>query len=259
MPNPIVIGQVLTPQYSPGLVALSYFVSFAGSLTALMCASRMLKADGRAKFSMLACAAVALGGIGIWSMHFIGMLAYQLPVRIVYEPVLTVVSLVAAVLISGIALYLAGGARKFNKPGWIAASILAGLGVCVMHYMGMYAMKLRAAMELDLDIVALSVGIAITAAAAALWLAFHTNNLVRQMIAAAVMGLAVCTMHYVGMSSATMICIAPTAASGMTLGGSDLVLVVFSVVGLVLISIFWLITDVDMTIKRKPLVVARHG
>ena len=61
MPNPIVIGQVLTPQYSPGLVALSYFVSFAGSLTALMCASRMLKADGRAKFSMLACAAVALG------------------------------------------------------------------------------------------------------------------------------------------------------------------------------------------------------
>ena len=258
MANPIVIGQVLAPEYSPGLVALSYLVSFAGSLTALMCASRMLKADGRAKFSMLACAAVALGGIGIWSMHFIGMLAYQLPVRIVYEPVLTGVSLVAAIVISGIALYLAGGRRKFSKPGWVAASVLAGVGVCVMHYMGMYAMKLRAAMELDLFIVGVSVVIAVTPAAAALWLSFHTKSLPRQMVAAAVMGLAVCTMHYVGMSAATMICTAPTVAQGLTLGGSDLVLVVFSVVGMVLISIFWLITDVDASATRRPVVV-RHG
>lgn len=259
MSNSIAIGEILAPQYSPGLVALSYLVSFAGSLTALMCATRMLRTDGRAKFSMLACAAVSLGGIGIWSMHFIGMLAYRLPVRIVYEPVLTVVSLVAAIVISGIALYLAGGRRKFSKPGWIAASVLAGLGVCVMHYMGMYAMKMRATMELDLFIVGVSVAIAVTAAAAALWLAFHTNNLPRQMIAAAVMGLAVCTMHYVGMSAATMICTAPSVAQGLTLGGSDLVLVVFSVVGMVLISIFWLITDVDTNAARKPVVVAHHG
>ncbi|MBS0455042.1 MAG: histidine kinase [Proteobacteria bacterium] len=259
MPNPIVIGQVLTPQYSPGLIALSYFVSFAGSLTALMCASRMFRAEGRARLSMLACAAVALGGVGIWSMHFIGMLAYQLPVRIVYEPVLTIASLLAAVVISGIALHLAGGARRFSRPGWLAGSVLAGLGVCVMHYGGMYAMRLRAAMEFDPGIVALSVGIAITAAAAALWLAFHTNNLPRQIGAAAVMGVAVCTMHYVGMSAATMACIAPAAASGMTLGGSDLVLVVFGVVGLVLLSIFWLITDLDTNTRAVPLVVARRA
>ena len=88
MPEPIAIGQVLMPQYSLGLVVLSYLVSFAGSLTAIMCASRVLTASGLARFSMLACAAVALGGIGIWSMHFIGMLAYKLPVPIVYEPLL---------------------------------------------------------------------------------------------------------------------------------------------------------------------------
>jgi NO-binding membrane sensor protein with MHYT domain len=83
---------------------------------------------------------------------------HDLPVPIVYEPLLTSGSLAAAVLISGIALYLAGGRRKFSKPGWFAASVLAGLGICVMHYMGMYAMQLGAAMELDLRVMAMSMG-----------------------------------------------------------------------------------------------------
>ncbi|MBS0342445.1 MAG: histidine kinase [Proteobacteria bacterium] len=259
MPATIFVGQVLTPQYSLGLVALSYLVSFAGSLTAIMCANRLLKTNGLARFSMLACAAVALGGIGIWSMHFIGMLAYELPVPIVYEPMLTVGSLAAAVLISGIALYLAGGRCKFSKPGWVAASILAGLGICVMHYMGMYAMQLRAAMEMDLRVVAMSMGIAVTAAAVALWLAFHTSSLARQTVSAAVMALAVCAMHYVGMHAATMVCTAPIAARGLTLSETDLVLVVFSIIGMVLVSIYWLVTDVDIAAIRQRVVVARRG
>ena len=259
MPDPIAIGQVLMPQYSLGLVVLSYLVSFAGSLTAIMCASRVLTASGLARFSMLACAAVALGGIGIWSMHFIGMLAYKLPVPIVYEPLLTSGSLAAAVLISGIALYLAGGRRKFSKPGWIAASVLAGLGICVMHYMGMYAMQFSADMEMDLRIMAASMGIAVTAAAAALWLAFHTTSLARQTISAAVMALAVCAMHYVGMHAATMVCTAPVATKGLTLSETDLVMVVFSVIGMVLVSIYWLVTDVDIDAIRKRMAMPRRG
>ena len=259
MSDPIVIGQVLAPQYSLGLVALSYIVSFAGSLTALMCASRMLKATGLARFSMLACAAVALGGIGIWSMHFIGMLAYRLPVPIVYEPVLTSGSLMAAIVISGIALYLAGGRRKFSKPGWVTASVLAGLGICVMHYMGMYAMQLPATMEMDPRVVATSMGVAVTAAAAALWLAFHTSSLARQMLSAGVMALAVSAMHYVGMHAATMVCSAPIAAQGLTLSETDLVFVVFSVIGMVLVSIYWLVTDVDIAAIRERVAAARRG
>ena len=257
MSTPLVIGQVLSPTYSPGLIALSYLISFAGSLTALLCARRMVRSDGKTQFSMLACAAVALGGIGIWSMHFIGMLAYRLPVSIRYDMVLTGISLVAAILISGIALYLAGGRRKFSRPGWLAASLLAGLGVCVMHYMGMFAMNLRASMELDPMIVALSVGIAITAAAAALWLAFNLNNLIHQLIAAAVMGVAVCTMHYVGMSAANMVCIAASPSRSMAVGGSDLVLSVFTMVGIVLMLIYWVMTDADQRARPTAMAPAR--
>src|SRR6185436_16348288 len=152
---------------------------------------------------------------------FIGMVAYRLAVPIAYNLPLTVVSLVAAIVISGLALYLAGG-KRFNTKGWVMGSLLAGLGVCVMHYMGMYAMSLRAAMSLDWGIVAGSVAIAIIAAASALWLAFNLTELTHQVIAAAVMGVAVCSMHYVGMTAATMVCTAPVPPGSLSFGGSNL-------------------------------------
>ncbi|MDZ4356094.1 MAG: MHYT domain-containing protein [Variovorax sp.] len=240
--TPLVVGQVLSPEYSLGLVALSFVISFFGSLVALICAGRMVGADGKPNLAIVACAAVALGGIGIWSMHFIGMLAYRLPFGISYNMPLTIVSLVAAILISGIALYLAGGRAKFNRSGWLAGSLLAGLGVCVMHYMGMFAMNMRATMSFDPGMVALSVVIAITAAAAALWLAFNLRKLSHQVAAAAVMGVAVCTMHYVGMSAASMICTAAAPVDALTLGGSYMGLTVFGTAGAVLIFIYWVVT-----------------
>ena len=240
--TPLVVGQVLSPEYSLGLVALSFVISFFGSLVALICAGRMVGADGKPNLAIVACAAVALGGIGIWSMHFIGMLAYRLPFGIAYNMPLTIVSLVAAILISGIALYLAGGRAKFSRSGWLAGSLLAGLGVCVMHYMGMFAMNMRATMSFDFSMVALSVVIAITAAAAALWLAFNLRKLSHQVDGAAVMGVAVCTMHYVGMSAASMICTAAAPVDALSLGGSYMGLTVFGTAGAVLIFIYWVVT-----------------
>ena len=125
------VGQVLNPTYAIGTVVLSYVISFFGSLLALLCTRKMVRSDGSVDFAMLAGGAVALGGIGIWSMHFIGMVAYRLPVSIAYNLPLTVVSLVAAIVISGLALHLAGG-KRFNTRGWVMGSLLAGLGVCVM-------------------------------------------------------------------------------------------------------------------------------
>lgn len=235
------IGQVLNPTYAIGTVALSYVISFFGSLLALLCTRKMVRGDGSVDFAMLAGGAVALGGIGIWSMHFIGMVAYRLPVPVLYNLPLTVVSLVAAIVISGLALYLAGG-RRFNTKGWIKGSLLAGLGVCVMHYMGMFAMNLRATMSLDWGIVAGSVAIAIIAAASALWLAFNLSELTHQVVAAAVMGVAVCSMHYVGMTAATMVCTAPIAPDSLSFGGSNLSLGVFGTAGAVLIFILWVVT-----------------
>ena len=243
------IGQLLTPEYALGTVALSYVISLFGSLLALLCAKRMVRSDGSLDFGMLTAASVALGGIGIWSMHFIGMVAYRLPVSITYDLPLTVISLVAAIVISGLALYLTGG-KRFNIKGWGAGSLLAGLGVCVMHYMGMFAMSLRATMSLDPGTVAGSVAIAIVAAAAALWLAFNLTELMHQMIAAAVMGVAVCAMHYVGMTAARMVCTAPIAPSPLSFGGSNIGLGVFGIAGAVLIVILWAVTG--RALDAKP-------
>ena len=251
------VGQVLNPTYAMGTVALSYVISFFGSLLALLCTRKMVRSDGSVDLAMLAGGAVALGGIGIWSMHFIGMVAYRLPVPVAYNLPLTVVSLVAAIVISGLALYLAGG-KRFNSKGWVMGSLLAGLGVCVMHYMGMYAMSLRAAMSLDWGIVAGSVAIANIAAASALWLAFNLTELTHQVVAAAVMGVAVCSMHYVGMTAATMVCTAPTPPGSLSIGGSNLGLGVFGTAGAVLIFILWVVTGRALDEPRKA-VSPRHA
>ncbi|HJS05566.1 MAG TPA: MHYT domain-containing protein [Variovorax sp.] len=251
------VGQVLNPTYAMGTVALSYVISFFGSLLALLCTRKMVRSDGSVDLAMLAGGAVALGGIGIWSMHFMGMVAYRLPVPVAYNLPLTVVSLVAAIVISGLALYLAGG-KRFNSKGWVMGSLLAGLGVCVMHYMGMYAMSLRAAMSLDWGIVAGSVAIAIIAAASALWLAFNLTELTHQVVAAAVMGVAVCSMHYVGMTAATMVCTAPTPPGSLSIGGSNLGLGVFGTAGAVLIFILWVVTGRALDEPRKA-VSPRHA
>lgn len=127
------LGQLLVPKYSLPLVLLSYFISFLGSLLALQSAKWMFRKNGTLDREFATCAAVALGGIGIWSMHFIGMQAYRLAIPITYDLLLTVISLVAAIVISGASLYLAGKGGKFTVSGWLAGSFLAGLGVCVMH------------------------------------------------------------------------------------------------------------------------------
>ena len=236
------LGQLLVPQYSLVLVLLSYVISFFGSVLALQCAQWMFRKNGTLDWGLTICAAVALGGIGIWSMHFIGMQAYRLSVPIAYDLVLTSISLVAAIVISGVALYLAGGGGKFKVSGWLAGSLLAGLGVSVMHYMGMYAMNLSAIMTLDPMIVVISVGIAIIAAAAALWLAFNLTKLSHRIAAALVMGLAVCSMHYVGMSAANMICTAAAPSILLKISGNDLGIWVFCIASAVLLYIFWVVS-----------------
>ncbi|OUM02584.1 MHYT domain-containing protein [Variovorax sp. JS1663] len=232
-----VVGQLLSPRYDAGAVALSYVISFFGSLLALLCAHKLVRRDGSLDLSMLAGGAVALGGIGIWSMHFIGMVAYRLPVTVAYDVPLTVLSLVAAIALSGIALYLAGG-RRFTRGGWLAGSLLAGIGVCVMHYIGMFAMNMRASMDFDWLMVTASVAIAIGAAATALWLAFNLTELAHQFIAAAVMGVAVCAMHYTGMGAATMVCTSVAPAASYLMRDGNMGLVVFNTASVALIFIF---------------------
>lgn len=250
-----VVGQVLHPEYQYGLVILSYVISVFGSFVALQCAQSMVRPDGKTDWPMTIGAAISLGGVGIWTMHFVGMIAYKVKVDIGYALIPTAISLVAAIVIAGIALFLAGGRGYFRVSGWLMGSVLAGVGVAVMHYLGTYAMSLRATLTLEPEMVAASVGIAIVASMAALWLAFHVSKFVHRLLAACAMGVAVCAMHYVGMNAMNLICTATEPSDYMVLRGQDIHLWTLVIAGAVLSYIYFL----AMTRAIKHYVADRKG
>jgi NO-binding membrane sensor protein with MHYT domain len=195
----------LPVSYDLFLIALSWIVSAIGAFTALSAVSRARRPDGGVDRFNVVMAGVALGGIGIWSMHFIGMLAWKVDLGVGYRLFETMVSLVAAVVVSALALgYVAAGPATLRRL--LVAGPLAGIGVTVMHYLGMYSMRFYGFFDWDYKTVGVSALIAMTAATAALWLAFNTHKRWHRAIAAQVMATAVCTMHYTGMAAASVMC-----------------------------------------------------
>lgn len=196
----------LTGHYHPELVALSVLIAILAAGAALDLAGRVTATSGRAQMAWLAGGAFAMG-LGIWSMHYTGMLAFQLPVDVAYHAPTVLLSLLAAVLASGVALFFSSRQRL---GAWRIAigSVAMGAGIAAMHYIGMAAMRLPATVQWRALIVALSVAIAIAVSGVALSLAFRfgraTSSLwTREKVAAAlVMGLAIPTMHYTGMAAA---------------------------------------------------------
>jgi NO-binding membrane sensor protein with MHYT domain len=201
--------EVLVATFDPGWVAISFIVSVIGAYTALWVAPSVAgRRSGQVNWFNATLSGLALGGVGIWSMHFLGMLAYDVPLAVGYRVFELVVSLVAAVVVSTLAIgYLS--AQAFSWRRLLVAGPLAGLGVAVMHYLGMYGMRFGGYFDWSTLLVALSVLIAVVAATAALWLAFHTRGVAMRATAAVVMGVAVCTMHYTGMAAASVICTTP--------------------------------------------------
>lgn len=186
--------------YALHIVALSYVMAVIGSFTALQIATRIPSAKGMSLLGWLFAGGLALGGGAIWSMHFIGMTAYHTGMDISYDPIMTAVSLVIAVVVAMVGLVIVG---KSNSKiiFLLLAGVAGGIGVCAMHYLGMAAMIVEAKTSYDYTIVGISVVIAIAAATAALWLAFNLRGNMQRFGSAFVMGIAVCGMHYTGMSA----------------------------------------------------------
>ena len=186
--------------YNSYLVALSVLIACFASYTALDLGGRIGSARGTARRIWLATAAITLGG-GIWSMHFIGMLAFTMPKPMSYDIGLTALSLAVAILATLAGFYVIS--RHSTSPLRLTLSgTLMGLGIIAMHYTGMAAMRGNVDLSYDPRFVALSVVIAIGAATAALWLAFRNTNPAQKFVAAIVMGLAISGMHYTGMLAA---------------------------------------------------------
>src|SRR3954463_7934967 len=158
-------------------------------------------APGRARRSWLVAAAVAMGG-GIWSMHFVGMLAFSLPgIAVSYDPLRTLLSLVIPIAVAAAAFAVVG-----RRPRALLASGLAmGLAISAMHYTGMGAMRMAASIAYDPGRVVISIVIAVGASVVALWLAVRNTSAVQRLFAALVMGLAISGMHYAAMAGAAFV------------------------------------------------------
>ncbi len=194
----------MTARWDWTLIGLSYLISVFGSYTALQLAIRIPSAMGASRWLWLLGAATALGGGAIWSMHFIGMLAFQPPTPVTYLPGLTFLSLAIGVGASGLGLAIAG----IGESSWaklIVAGMAAGLSVAGMHYTGMASMRMAGGeISYIAWLVAASIAIAVVAATAALWLAFNLRGQWQRFGSAFVMGAAVSGMHYTGMAAVVM-------------------------------------------------------
>jgi NO-binding membrane sensor protein with MHYT domain len=178
----------------------AYLMACLGSALGLRCVARTLVQREGSRVGWLALGAACLG-VGIWTMHFIAMIGFQVEeTSISYDAPLTVASLVVAIGVVSVGVAIVG--RYGAAPVPLAtAGVLTGLGVATMHYMGMAAMRMDGELRYDTTLVVLSVVIAVVAATAALWAAVSIRGFLPSLGASLVMGLAISGMHYTGMAA----------------------------------------------------------
>ncbi|MEU5214739.1 MHYT domain-containing protein [Streptomyces sp. NPDC020807] len=191
--------------FSYGMVTplVGYVMACLGSALGLRCTVRSLRTERARTSGWLALGAASIG-CGIWTMHFIAMLGFRVrETTISYDLPLTFLSLLVAVVVVGVGVFVVGhlGARPVPL---LLAGLLTGLGVAGMHYMGMAAMRMNGSLGYDTAVVALSVVIAVVAATAALWAAVSIRGFLASLGASVVMGVAVTGMHYTGMAAVSV-------------------------------------------------------
>jgi NO-binding membrane sensor protein with MHYT domain len=217
----------------------SYLLSVLGSLLGLVCAVRLRTSPTRGgRIWWLVLAAIAIGGTGIWTMHFVAMLGFSVvgsPIR--YDVGLTAASAIIAVVAVGIGLAIATLGSRGRHVRLLIGGVLAGLGVAAMHYSGMAAMNLDGQISYGTTRVALSVAIAVVAATVALWLTVTVQKPLVILLSAMIMGVAVNGMHFTGMSAMSVRTAQPTGELPGATATSLLIpiglAVVFGVLGLV--------------------------
>jgi PAS domain S-box-containing protein len=199
---------VMETRYSPSLVLLSVAVAIFASFLALNLAHSVSQAKGKAQLAWLMCGAVAMGA-GIWSMHFVGMLAFDMPnMEMAYDVPLMLVSVLVAILASALALYVV------SRPVVPVSSLISG-GIAMagaisgMHYIGMFSMRMSARIQWNIYLVLLSVVIALVASFTALLVSIRLRNkpdrFLLLMASSVLLGIGISGMHYTGMIAATFI------------------------------------------------------
>lgn len=245
----------MQPTYNLALVVLSILIAMAGSFTALDLAGRSRVAQSWTRHAWLAAAAACMG-LSIWSMHFIGMLAFSMPgMDIHYDSWLTLWSFVVPILVTAISFF-AVNARS-NKFTLGVGGLFMGLGIGAMHYIGMAAMSLHAELSYDRACVALSFGIAICASTVALWLSDKGARPMLQGVSAVAMGFAIAGMHYAAMAGARFDPISADMPS-MSGDGLDLMTLASAISGATFVVLFLGLTA-SMHDRRKAMMSEREA
>ncbi|MBA4244547.1 MAG: histidine kinase [Pseudomonas sp.] len=250
---------MLIGSYDYSLVLLSLCVAILASYTALDLAGRIASARGLARSLWIVGGALAMG-IGIWSMHFVGMLAFSLPIPLGYDLTITLLSLGIAMLASGFALWLVS---QPELPAWqLGLGALAmGTGIAAMHYIGMAALRMQPGIDYDPLLFGLSLLIAVVASGAALWIAFRLRRdtpyvRVARAGAAVIMGVAIVGMHFTGMAAANFAEGSYCAAAGSGLGSGWLASLVV-VVTLAVLAIALLTSILDARLEARTALLSQ--
>ena len=233
----------MATSYNYYLVALSVVISTLASYTALDLAGRVTAARGRVRLAWLAGGACAMG-MGIWSMHYIGMLAFRLPITVFYDWPTVAASLLCAIFASGVALFVVSRPRMGLTLAGLGSATM-GIGIAAMHYTGMAAMRLRAECSYSPILVTVSVVLAVVISLVALWLSFTLRDgdsrPWKKRVSAVLMGAAIPVMHYTGMAAAGFHASDVTpdlshAVNISSLGVASITIVVFFILGVTLLT-----------------------
>jgi len=188
---------MLAVTYDPVLVVTSILVAIMASFTALRLTTGLNALEPAARKPVIAQAAIALGG-GIWSMHFVGMLAVELPIGITYEALPTLLSALLAILVTGIGLMLLHFGTR-TKARILLAGSVAGLGIVGMHYLGMQAIRGNCTIHYASAGVVLASLISVSTSTAAFYFAYSKRTLKMSAIGGIMFGLSISAMHYSAM------------------------------------------------------------
>ena len=248
---------MLMSSYNQLLVIASFIVAFLASYTALDMAGRVATSTGKVALVWLLGGGFAMG-VGIWSMHFIGMLAMNLPMVMSYSGSLTLLSMAIAIAASIFALWIVcDGELPWYRL--LGGALVMGSGVVAMHYTGMAALMVDPAIVWDWRWIWLSVAIALVASGAALWMAFHLRHgagplTLMRSGAALVMGVAIAGMHYTGMAAASF----PHSSHGIHHSGvnSNWLAILVVVVTLAILGITLLVSMLDARLQARTSVLA---
>jgi len=272
-------SQLYLGSYNTGLVILSVAIAIIVSYAALVVAQLAGRVDNERRRYLLLTMGGATLGLGVWSMHFIGMLGFTIPCGISYDPWITVLSMLPGVLAGIFSLHLISRQNE-NIKVLLAGGIIFGGGIGTMHYSGMAAMQMDAFLRYDPKLFALSILVAVVLAVLSLWVRFGIIRLFpvikkyALLVSAVVMGAAVSGMHYVAMGAAyfligdvsnaaksgfdpTMLAIIITGVTGVVV--SIVLLIVFSQFSKQIEQINTKLKDANHALKYQKIALDYHA